>query len=79
VSLGYEIKIKHIVEVLMGIKESIEKHLDEPDAKELFEKIYKEYKENGVAGVVEVLEEEAKKIKEEFERIKSRIEKQIGG
>jgi transcriptional/translational regulatory protein YebC/TACO1 len=67
------------VEVLMGIKESIEKHLDEPDAKELFEKIYKGYEASGVDGIVEVLEEEAEKIKEEFERIKSRIEKQIGG
>lgn len=76
--LGYEIK-KLIVEVLMGIKENIEKHLDEPDAKELFEKIYKGYEDSGVDGIVEVLEEEAEKIKEEFEEIKSRIEKQIGG
>jgi len=63
----------------MGIKENIEKHLDEPDAKELFEKIYKGYKDSGVDGVVGVLEEEAEKIKKEFEGIKHRIEKQIRG
>ena len=63
----------------MGTKENVEKHLEDVDTKRLFEKIYKGFEEEGKSGIKKVLEEEVKKIKEEFESIKRNVEKHIGG
>jgi len=63
----------------MGIKENIERYLEDDGIKKLFEKIYREFKEEGKGGIKKILEEEVRKIKEEFEIIKRNIEKQIGG
>jgi hypothetical protein len=63
----------------MEVKENVKKFLEEDETKRLWEMIYDRFKEKGMDGIKEVLEEEAKKIQGEFERIKKNIEKQIGG
>ena len=63
----------------MGTKENVEKHLEDVDTKNLFEKIYEGFEKEGKGGVIKVLEEEAERIKKEFEIIKRSVEKQIGG
>jgi hypothetical protein len=62
----------------MEIKENVEKYLEEDETKRLWESIYERLKEEGTDGIKNVLEEEAKKLQEEFESIKRNIEKQIG-
>jgi hypothetical protein len=63
----------------MEIKENVEKYLEEDETKRLWESIYERFKEEGTDGIKKVLEEEVKKLQEEFESIKRNIEKQIGG
>jgi hypothetical protein len=63
----------------MEIKENVEKYLEEDETKRLWESIYEGFKEEGTDGIKKVLEEEVKKLQEEFESIKRNIEKQIGG
>ena len=62
----------------MDIKENVKKFLEE-DEIELWESIYEGFKEDGIDGIKNVLEKEAKKIQGEFESIKRNIEKQIEG
>jgi hypothetical protein len=63
----------------MDIKENVGKYLEEDETKRLWESIYERFKEEGTDGIKKVLEEEVKKLQEEFESIKRNIEKQIGG
>jgi hypothetical protein len=63
----------------MEIKENVEKYLEEDETKMLWESIYERFKEEGTDGIKKVLEEEMKKLQEEFESIKRNIEKQIRG
>jgi len=65
--------------MIMGTKENVEKYLEDDDTKKLFGKIYEKFKEKGIDGIKECLEEEKKKIEEEFENIEKNIKKQIGG
>jgi hypothetical protein len=62
----------------MEVKENVKKFIKEDEAKKLWENIYKGFKEEGMDGIKKVLEEEAKRIQDEFEKIKENIEKHIG-
>ena len=66
-------------EVIMGIRENVEKYFKDDSTKSLFEEIYEGFEKEGIGGIKKVLEKEVKRIKDEFESIKRDIEKQIGG
>ncbi|CUS96688.1 hypothetical protein [Candidatus Chrysopegis kryptomonas] len=63
----------------MDLKERVNKMLEDEETKQLWEEIYLAFEDGGINGIEKLLIRKVEEIKNEFEEIKSEIDKKIKG
>lgn len=63
----------------MDLKERVNKMLEDEETKQLWEEIYSAFEDGGINGIEKLLIRKVEEIKNEFEEIKSEIDKKIKG
>lgn len=63
----------------MDLKERVNKMLENEETKQLWEEIYLAFEDGGINGIEKLLIRKVEEIKNEFEEIKSEIDKKIKG